>query len=84
MDHMDWFNENALPCPLDDEIGHMHRVLAPGGAVFWRSAARRPWYVGLFEKRGFAVTALAVREPGTRTPIDRVNMYASFYRADKA
>lgn len=29
---------------LDVEIEQMHRVLAKGGAVYWRSAAKKPWY----------------------------------------
>ncbi|PSR97105.1 hypothetical protein PHLCEN_2v4386 [Hermanssonia centrifuga] len=31
-------------CQLDAEIAQMHRVLSKGGAVYWRSAAKRPWY----------------------------------------
>jgi betaine lipid synthase len=69
--------------PLDTEIEQMHRVLASNGSVFWRSAARKPWYIANFKHHGFRVTALAIRNPGSKKPIDRVNMYASFYRADK-
>jgi betaine lipid synthase len=61
----------------------MHRVLACGGSVFWRSAARKPWYIQRFKHHGFRVTALAIRQPGAKVPIDNVNMYSSFYRADK-
>jgi betaine lipid synthase len=68
---------------LDDEIGHMHRVLARSGSVFWRSAARKPWYIANFKSYGFRVTPLAIRHTNASAPIDRVNMYASFYRADK-
>ncbi|GJE99974.1 related to Betaine lipid synthase [Phanerochaete sordida] len=84
MDHMDWFDPNvATHCPLDAEIAQMHRALAKGGAVYWRSAAREPWYIRNFVDKGFLVEALGIRRPG-EGPIDRVNMYASFYRAVKA
>lgn len=71
----------------------MRRALVKGGAVYWRSAARRPWYarisngrgspklsptvdryIARFEELGFRVEALAIRQPGCREPIDRVNM----------
>ena len=79
----------------------MRRVLTKGGAVFWRSASKKPWYVtrslftlpssfsfslivnceltiyryiNKFIKNGFQVEALAIRESGTKEPIDRVNM----------
>ncbi|PWN50116.1 hypothetical protein IE53DRAFT_110475 [Violaceomyces palustris] len=64
---------------LDREIVELSRVIRPGGAVFWRSAAKRPWYNDRFEKMGFKVEAIHVRETGKS--IDNVNMYASFYKA---
>ncbi|KAF7798762.1 hypothetical protein EIP86_009987 [Pleurotus ostreatoroseus] len=83
MDHMDWFDPEAEDgSELDVEIAQMHRVLSKGGAVFWRSAAKKPWYIASFAKQGFQVEALAIRQPGNEL-IDRVNMYASFYRATK-
>lgn len=80
MDHMDWFDPDDCE-ELHQEIQHMVRTLQPGGRVFWRSASTKPWYIGLFEKYAFTVKALAIRQPGQA--IDRVNMYASFYVAQK-
>ena len=80
MDHLDWFepsNGEALT-----EIAQMHRVLPKGGMVFWRSAAKYPWYNQAFERAGFKLTPLGIRE-GPDKAIDRVNMYASFWKADK-
>ncbi|PHZ15636.1 uncharacterized protein RHIMIDRAFT_198593 [Rhizopus microsporus ATCC 52813] len=80
MDHMDWFDPNECQ-ELENEIMEMKRVLQPGGQVYWRSAGTRPWYNELFMKYSFTVEPLAIRRPGQ--VIDRVNMYASFYRATK-
>lgn len=60
---------------LDREIVELARCIAPGGAVFFRSAGRRPWYVQRFELLGFKTRPIHVRETGK--PIDGVNMYAS-------
>lgn len=79
MDHMDWFNEKDAT----DEIKMVHRTVKQGGYVFWRSSARQPWYNEIFTKVGFKVEAVAVRKPGTKEALDRVNMYASFYKATK-
>ncbi|KAJ7072413.1 hypothetical protein C8F01DRAFT_245474 [Mycena amicta] len=78
MDHNDWFSPSSIE--LDEEVKQLHRVLAPGGLVFWRSAAKVPWYNSRFVAAGFQVTCLGVRS-GPETAIDRVNMYASFWRA---
>lgn len=80
MDHLDWFAEDSKD--VDDEVGELARVLAPGGILLWRSAGRRPWYTRVFEQHGFVVTPLAVRS-GPEVALDRVNMYASFWRAVK-
>ncbi|KAI0338707.1 hypothetical protein BDW22DRAFT_1415383 [Trametopsis cervina] len=83
MDHMDWFMpKDSSDCGLEVEIAQMRRVLAKGGAVYWRSAAKKPWYIQKFAKNGFFVEPLGIRESRDE-PIDRVNMYASFYRATK-
>jgi betaine lipid synthase len=42
MDHLDWFQAGSIG--VKNEVNAFHRVLAPGGVVFWRSAARLPWY----------------------------------------
>jgi betaine lipid synthase len=59
----------------------MHRVLAVGGHAIWRSAGKRPWYRQRFELAGFNVEAIDIREGGKA--IDRVNFYASLWRAEK-
>ena len=64
---------------LDREVVEIARVIAKGGAVFWRSAAKYPWYSKRFELAGFKVAPVHIRETGK--PIDNVNMYASFYKA---
>lgn len=98
MDHMDWFDpiapqvpapslkasrddKNAAISDLDREIRELSRVVKAGGAVFWRSAAKKPWYRQRFERMGFVVEPVHIREEGKS--IDRVNMYASFYKAVK-
>ncbi|KAG0241664.1 hypothetical protein B0O80DRAFT_449974 [Mortierella sp. GBAus27b] len=77
MDHMDWFD----PKDAEEEIKEVARVMRKGGMVLWRSAGRKPWYNALFEKHGFEVEAVGVRVPGSGESIDRVNMYASCYKA---
>ncbi|KAI7900847.1 uncharacterized protein BX663DRAFT_488152 [Cokeromyces recurvatus] len=82
MDHMDWFDPNSHE-ELDNEIKEMKRVLKSGGQVYWRSAGTTPWYNELFLKHEFiSIEPLNIRRPGLA--IDRVNMYASFYRATKS
>lgn len=66
---------------LDREIFELSRVVAKGGSVFYRSAAKKPWYSQRFEKMGFRVEPVHIRETGK--PIDNVNMYASFYKATR-
>nr|XP_018260370.1 betaine lipid synthase [Kwoniella dejecticola CBS 10117]OBR82528.1 betaine lipid synthase [Kwoniella dejecticola CBS 10117] len=70
-----------LRSELDYEIIEMLRVLAIGGQAIWRSAAKRPWYIQRFELAGFRVSSIDIRENGQA--IDRVNMYASFWKAEK-
>ncbi|GLB37140.1 putative protein of unknown function (DUF3419) [Lyophyllum shimeji] len=79
MDHLDWFSPGSKD--VEDEVDQFFRVLAPGGMVFWRSASRKPWYNDVFAKAGFEVTPVAVRDGSGA--IDRVNMYASCWRAVK-
>ncbi|KAJ2086403.1 hypothetical protein GGI09_006700 [Coemansia sp. S100] len=79
MDHMDWFS----PEDADSEVVALARVVKKAGFVLWRSAARIPWYIDVFEKHGFIVEALDIRQPNSMKPLDRVNMYASLYKATK-
>lgn len=71
----------SLRSELDYEILEMRRVLAVGGHAVWRSAGKYPWYRQRFELAGFKVEPIDIRENGQA--IDRVNMYASFWRAEK-
>ncbi|KAK0565776.1 hypothetical protein OC844_001038, partial [Tilletia horrida] len=52
---------------LDREVVEMHRVIKPSGLVFYRSAAKRPWYNQRFEKAGFKVEPVHIRETGQPT-----------------
>ncbi|KAJ3090466.1 hypothetical protein HK102_003683 [Quaeritorhiza haematococci] len=78
MDHLDWFSKEDA----EEEIRMVARKVKVGGKAYWRSAGKRPWYNGVFEKAGFRVRALQIRE-GETMFIDRVNMYASFYEGVK-
>ncbi|KAF9233272.1 hypothetical protein BU15DRAFT_90430 [Melanogaster broomeanus] len=81
MDHLDWFAPGSKD--VEDEVSEFARVLAPGGFVLWRSAARQPWYQEVFRAHGFVVSAISVRK-GPEAALDMVNMYASFWKAVKA
>ncbi|EST06244.1 Methyltransferase domain protein [Kalmanozyma brasiliensis GHG001] len=74
-------DEDKTVSDLDREICELSRVVRKGGMVFYRSAAKRPWYNQRFEKMGFRVEPVHIRETGK--PIDNVNMYASFYKATR-
>ena len=78
MDHLDWFSVQDA----QNEINAVHKKMATGGYVFWRSAGKAPWYNELFEKVGFKIICCQVRE-GETLFIDRVNMYASFWKGIK-
>ena len=70
-------------CELTSTIRTLHNSLKPNGRVFWRSSAINPWYAELYRREGFEVKRLQERVIGDKTPIDRVNMYASFWQATK-
>ncbi|KAJ7684396.1 hypothetical protein DFH06DRAFT_1155529 [Mycena polygramma] len=77
---LDWFPETSTE--LAHEIAEIYRVLHHGGSVLWRSAVGSPLYTRNFEDSGFDVTALNVRT-ASNLPTDRVNAYASFFKATK-
>lgn len=52
------------PTAAEAQVIALNKVLKPGGRVFFRSAARRPWYTDLFEKNAFEVKCVALREGG--------------------
>ncbi|KAK4700778.1 betaine lipid synthase, partial [Phenoliferia sp. Uapishka_3] len=92
MDLEDWFpnslayseaESKSKPCELTATIRALHNALAPGGRVFWRSSAISPWYQELYRREGFKVECVHARPIGGKIPIDRVNMYASFWKAVK-
>lgn len=62
----------------------LNRLLAlqvlPGGLVIWRSAAIVPPYAKLIENAGFNVKCLQKAQDGY---MDRVNMYCSFWVAER-
>lgn len=80
MDHLDWFTEGSAG--VTEEIELLHRAIKPSGFVLWRSASKNPWYAKVFSRGGFEVERLSVRENGKA--IDRVNMYASLWKATKS
>ena len=51
-----------------------------GGRVIWRSAAEVPPYARLIADAGFKVTCLQQAKDGY---MDRVNMYSSFWVAER-
>ena len=50
--------EDKSVADLDREVVELARVICKGGAVFWRSAAKHPWYSQRFEKAGFRVAPI--------------------------
>ncbi|GAA5964164.1 hypothetical protein JCM3765_005359 [Sporobolomyces pararoseus] len=91
MDLQDWFDNTvsgspqakSKKCALTETIRALHNSLVQGGRVFFRSAGQKPWYLELYRREGFKVECIHERPIGGKEPIDRVNMYASFYRCTK-
>ncbi|KAH8832675.1 hypothetical protein DL96DRAFT_670633 [Flagelloscypha sp. PMI_526] len=81
MDHLDWFDHDLENTAVIEEVSLFSSRLKAGGEVYWRTAAKNPWYSAVFERHGFKVSRISVRDHDTA--IDRVNMYASFWRATK-
>lgn len=65
MDSMDWFDPNSDAAAIQVEA--LNHALKLGGRVLLRSAGLKPWYISVFEKRGFSTQRVAVRMPGTCT-----------------
>lgn len=78
MDHLDWFTDEMA----HEEISNLAPKVAVGGKVYWRSAGKVPWYNPIFEKYGFRVFPIRIRDKDDKC-IDRVNMYASFWAGEK-
>lgn len=79
MDSMDWFSPKGSQA--GKQVKALNRVLKVGGRVLLRSAGLSPWYIRIFEERGFTTRRVGARFPGTC--IDRVNMYASCWICTK-
>lgn len=62
------------------DIGHSCMQVLPGGLVIWRSAAEVPPYAKLIANAGFKVKCLQQAKDGY---MDRVNMYSSFWVAER-
>jgi betaine lipid synthase len=77
MDHMDWMDWDGVE--VRKEIVALRNAMKPGGQVMFRSAAKQPWYVTIYEEEGFRCRPVAIRENGGS--IDRINMYASTWLA---
>ncbi|KAI3650250.1 hypothetical protein MP228_004837 [Amoeboaphelidium protococcarum] len=57
MDHMDWFDEKLA----QEEVEAFQRKMKAGGRILIRSAAKKPWYLRVFEEHQFRVSPLGVR-----------------------
>ena len=77
MDHMDWMDWDGIE--VRKEVVALRNALKPGGQVMFRSAAKKPWYVKIYEEEGFSCRLVAVRTDNTS--ICRINMYASTWLA---
>ena len=62
MDHADWFDRDGKE--LTVEVLAIRRAMKDGGLVMFRSAAKMPWYVEVFDKNGFKCRRVSVRESG--------------------
>jgi betaine lipid synthase len=68
---------------LDTEIWLFKQALKPMGQVWFRSAAKRPWYIKRWERAGFTVINKGIRGETTKDGVlDLVNMYASCWCAE--
>jgi len=76
MDHMDWMDWDGVE--VRKEIVALKMAMKPGGQVMFRSAAKNPWYVRIYEEEGFRCSPISVRN---NSSIDRINMYASTWIA---
>jgi betaine lipid synthase len=77
MDHMDWMDWDGNE--VRKEIVALRNAMRPGGQVMFRSAAKKPWYVKIYEEQGFRCRPVSTREGNS---IDRINMYASTWLAE--
>src|SRR5271170_3799338 len=77
MDHMDWMDWDGIE--VRKEIIALRNAMKPGGQVMFRSAAKKPWYVKVYEEEGFSCVPVSIRE--NNNSIDRINMYASTWLA---
>jgi len=77
MDHMDWMDWDGIE--VRKEVIALRNAMKPGGQVMFRSAAKKPWYVQVYEEEGFECHPVSVRDGGCS--IDRINMYASTWLA---
>jgi betaine lipid synthase len=64
MDSMDWFDPADTTSAAFSQVLALNKVLKIGGRVFFRSAARKPWYADLFENNGFEAKRVGLREGG--------------------
>jgi len=62
MDSMDWFDPTSPAAKT--QVLALNKVLKLGGRILLRSAALRPWYVGIFEESGFTGSCVGMRTAG--------------------
>ncbi|KAF2157148.1 S-adenosyl-L-methionine-dependent methyltransferase [Myriangium duriaei CBS 260.36] len=80
MDSMDWFDPKGKEAEV--QVLAVRRALKMGGRVLLRSAGLRPWYVSVFEQKGFSCKRVGARGMKGEC-VDRVNMYASTWICTK-
>ena len=79
MDHMDWMDWDGVE--VRKEVVALRKAMKTGAQVMFRSAAKTPWYVKIYEQEGFQCHPVAIRQDNS---IDRINMYASTWIAKLA
>ena len=80
MDHVDWLNDDLV----EQLAAGLEKQVVPGGRIIWRSASLNPPYTKVFAKHGFEVHCVhRITDKEHNGCIDRVNMYASFWYADR-
>jgi betaine lipid synthase len=80
MDHVDWLNDDLV----EELAQSLEKQVVAGGRIIWRSASLNPPYVKVFEKHGFDAHCVhRITDEDQNGCIDLVNMYASFWYADR-
>ena len=80
MDHVDWLNDQLV----EELASNLEKQVVSGGRLIWRSASLNPPYVKVLAAHGFECHCVhRITDKEYNGCIDRVNMYASFWYADR-